>query len=620
MQPLVFEFVKKHAQQGRVLDIGSLDVNGNVRELFPESEYIGLDMRAGDNVDMVANSHNLPYDDESFDMVVCLEMLEHDDDPFKTASEIRRVVKQDGHIIVCASGIEMHKHEHPADFWRFTAEAFLLLFKGFKPIENIEGRREVLFAGVKTENDLPVIQPAVVQPLSAINRKVSIIIPVVRPEGAERCVNAIRENAGIKSDQYEILSLEDTDGIGCPAMVKQLTMFTLHDLVMFLGDDTVPEPGFLEAALRAMDRLPDRWGVVGLNTKGPMFGFASEENIPKNRNPIAHWMADKRMLEYIPGGDFFPIDYKHCMCDVELYDIARELGRWVFAEDSKIDHKHPINQSGEWDDLLENAYSDENRKHDLKTYLSRKIDRMRSRSYTGIKLAIAYPVTYEIVYAPFCFTNLNIVCQYIVESARNNRGVPSIDILTPHYAGNHDAVRNNLVGQALRLGCTHVLMMDTDQVYYTPDLIQRLLDHNKPVVGARVHRRYPPFDPILIKQDGEKYHHMDYEEIDRIVSNGETIEVPATGCGCILYDTKVFVDIDPPWFKHTKTAAGRSKGEDIYFCEQLKRSGFKIFVDTSIDINHLTLMEVGMSTYRLYQKLYEKQKEKTEEVHHGKPK
>ena len=243
---------------------------------------------------------------------------------------------------------------------------------------------------------------------------------------------------------------------------------------------------------------------------------------------------------------------------------------------------------------------------------------MRNCSYTGIKLALAYPVTYEILYAQFCFTNLNIVCQYITGAMRDGAGMPQIDILLPIHPGNHDAVRNNLVSQALNKGCTHILMMDTDQVYYDSDTIKKLLAHNKPVVGARVHRRYPPFDPILLREteDGRHYH-MDYDEIDRIVTAGETVKVPATGCGCILYDTKVFLDIDPPWFLHTKTAAGRTKGEDIYFCEQLRRSGYDIFVDTSINISHLSIQEIGMDQYRLYQKLYEKQNEKLNEVDHG---
>ena len=41
----------------RVLDIGSLDINGNNRFLFENYEYIGLDIGEGNNVDIVCRGH-----------------------------------------------------------------------------------------------------------------------------------------------------------------------------------------------------------------------------------------------------------------------------------------------------------------------------------------------------------------------------------------------------------------------------------------------------------------------------------------------------------------------------------------------------------------------------------
>jgi sialate O-acetylesterase len=53
-----------------VLDIGSFNVNGK-----PDAmglDYVGLDMRAGPNVDIVCNAHRLPFGDAEFDGVVWL--------------------------------------------------------------------------------------------------------------------------------------------------------------------------------------------------------------------------------------------------------------------------------------------------------------------------------------------------------------------------------------------------------------------------------------------------------------------------------------------------------------------------------------------------------------------
>ncbi|HUS88458.1 MAG TPA: hypothetical protein VMW91_03665, partial [Desulfosporosinus sp.] len=90
-------------------------------------------------------------------------------------------------------------------------------------------------------------------------RKVSIIIPVVREDKVKVCLRAIKENAGNPA-MYEVITAVDTDRIGCPKMLDMLTQKAKHDLVMFLGDDTVPQSGFLEEAVKAMDELPDGWG------------------------------------------------------------------------------------------------------------------------------------------------------------------------------------------------------------------------------------------------------------------------------------------------------------------------------------------------------------------------
>ena len=62
----------------RVLDIGSLDINGNNRGLFTNAQYVGLDIGEGPNVDVVSRGHE--YKDEVlFDFIVSSECFEHDE-------------------------------------------------------------------------------------------------------------------------------------------------------------------------------------------------------------------------------------------------------------------------------------------------------------------------------------------------------------------------------------------------------------------------------------------------------------------------------------------------------------------------------------------------------------
>lgn len=162
------------------------------------------------------------------------------------------------------------------------------------------------------------------------NRKVSIVIPYIRPEGMQRCKDVIFRNAGIPRKQFELLTSEDKERIGAPIMIQLLVKVTKHDLVMFLGDDTVPWPDFLKNALITMDSLPDGWGVVGLN-----------DGVHDGNFLATHWLADKRMLPLL-GGDFFHTGYWHCFCDNELTQRATELGRYVWAADAKVSHENPL--------------------------------------------------------------------------------------------------------------------------------------------------------------------------------------------------------------------------------------------------------------------------------------
>jgi SAM-dependent methyltransferase len=104
----------------RVLEVGSLDFNGSVRGMF--KNYTGLDIQPGTNVDIVADGHSIPYGDATFDAVLSLNALEHDPAFWLTLSEIKRVLKPRGYVLVSVPGIGFPKHDYPSDYWRFTQD------------------------------------------------------------------------------------------------------------------------------------------------------------------------------------------------------------------------------------------------------------------------------------------------------------------------------------------------------------------------------------------------------------------------------------------------------------------------------------------------------------------
>ena len=87
-----------------VLDIGSLDINGNNQYLFENYHYIGIDVAAGKNVDIVSKGHELALPDATFDVVISTECLEHDQYWDKTIRNAIRLLKPGGlFLITCAT-------------------------------------------------------------------------------------------------------------------------------------------------------------------------------------------------------------------------------------------------------------------------------------------------------------------------------------------------------------------------------------------------------------------------------------------------------------------------------------------------------------------------------------
>jgi hypothetical protein len=74
-----------------------------------------------------------------------------------------------------------------------------------------------------------------------MNRKVSVIIPVIRPDKVPQLERWIYERAGIPRTDIEILTMEDEKRIGAPKMVKNLVQMSTHPYVMYLGDDCEPQ-------------------------------------------------------------------------------------------------------------------------------------------------------------------------------------------------------------------------------------------------------------------------------------------------------------------------------------------------------------------------------------------
>ncbi|RJQ24615.1 methyltransferase domain-containing protein [Candidatus Parcubacteria bacterium] len=141
----IIEFAKeslfKHQfNVGRTLEIGSYNVNGTIRDSFQHksNEYIGVDQSAGPCVDLVINAHELLdcFGSNSFDTILCCEMLEHDPQFWLTVGIMHQMLKPNGYLFVSTPTFGFPLHRFPKDYWRFGEDAYReFIFKGFEILE-----------------------------------------------------------------------------------------------------------------------------------------------------------------------------------------------------------------------------------------------------------------------------------------------------------------------------------------------------------------------------------------------------------------------------------------------------------------------------------------------------
>lgn len=109
--PEQFDFVKSvrdrfpnHFASVRVLEVGSLDINGSIRQFFTDCEYTGVDLGPGAGVDQIAAGETLDYPDHTFDTTASCECFEHNEHWQETFANMWRMTRSGGLVFfTCAT-------------------------------------------------------------------------------------------------------------------------------------------------------------------------------------------------------------------------------------------------------------------------------------------------------------------------------------------------------------------------------------------------------------------------------------------------------------------------------------------------------------------------------------
>jgi len=147
-----------------------------------------------------------------------------------------------------------------------------------------------------------------------------------------------------------------------------------------------------------------------------------------------------------------------------------------------------------------------------------------------------------------------------------------------------DLARNFIVEHFLKSDASHLLFIDSDMLL-PADLLERLLAHNKDVVSALYFGRTQPEPMFRVKKGGK------YSALLNFPKN-TLFKADSVGLGACLIKRTVIEKVseslgqEEPMFKFTYSGKAEIVGEDTGFCEKAIEAGFKIFVDTGLEVKH----------------------------------
>jgi SAM-dependent methyltransferase len=144
----------------KVLEVGSLDINGTIRVFFDHCEYTGVDLGEGRGVDLVAKGEELDFPDETFDTVASCECFEHNEKWAETFTNMVRMLKPGGLIFFTCATTGRPEHgtrrttpgDAPfcTDYYRnLVAEDFKDLLENLENYEFSTYRQDLRFYGFK---------------------------------------------------------------------------------------------------------------------------------------------------------------------------------------------------------------------------------------------------------------------------------------------------------------------------------------------------------------------------------------------------------------------------------------------------------------------------------------
>lgn len=123
---------KLDSEEKMILDIAPQDHEGANKYFIKSTvQTLDIDQKADTtyHADITKNNHEI-IPDNTFDVIVCTEVLEHTNNPFLAASEMKRILKKGG-IILLSVPFNFRIHGPLPDNWRISEHGLRSIFIEF---------------------------------------------------------------------------------------------------------------------------------------------------------------------------------------------------------------------------------------------------------------------------------------------------------------------------------------------------------------------------------------------------------------------------------------------------------------------------------------------------------
>lgn len=176
----------------------------------------------------------------------------------------------------------------------------------------------------------------------------------------------------------------------------------------------------------------------------------------------------------------------------------------------------------------------------------------------------------KVLIATLCKNTITSQCAFSLVNMVNKTDIPVSYAM--QMGADIPGGRTILINKAIEQGFSHILFVDEDMAFGS-DSLDRLMAHNKDIVGADYNFREFPLKGMADKMD-----------------EGELVRCKSMPTGFMLIRLSIFEKIEKPWFAFEWDNNGELKNsEDVYFCHKAREVGFNIYCDTTLQVKHVGL-------------------------------